>query len=341
MLSMIKTFNRHPQRRLFWRAQPALALVSLYLGLSPISGAARGAEPSPNWSIKLEEMAHPTAGKVVVIAHRSCWKDTTENSLAGVGACIAMGVDGVEFDVRHSRDGVAVVMHDETVDRTTNGHGRVSDLTLAQLKALRLKQGAGGDGAALTDQTVPTLKDYLYAARGKLWLVFDVKDGSQAESFEIAKAVGVQRQAIFFYECRNDYLLNKIKSFWDEVVVFPIRFQADGPLSAGLDDCPSRPARLIHTKWTGPGYLEAASGKIAVENARVWIATMFPEDVAGNDDKRALLHPEEVWGAQIRAGANMIMTNEPEALLQFLGQSGARQSHRHASGDISSKSRLR
>jgi glycerophosphoryl diester phosphodiesterase len=341
MLSKIKNCHRHPQLLSFLRARTALAFVSLAMGLPPLPGAARGAEPSPTWSTRLEEMAHPTAGKVLVIAHRSCWKDTAENSLAGVRACIAMRVDGVEFDVRHSRDGVAVVMHDETVDRTTNGHGRVSDLTLAQLKALRLKQGAGGDGAALTDQTVPTLKDYLSAARGNLWLVFDVKDGSQAESFEIAKAVGVQRQAIFFYECRNDYLLNKIKSFWDEVVVFPIRFQADGPLSAGLDDCPSRPARLIHTKWTGPGYLEAASGKIAAENARVWIATMFSEDVAGNDDKRALLQPEEVWGAQIEAGANMIMTNEPEALLQFLGRSIARQSRRRAGDEISSKSRLR
>ena len=61
-----------------------------------------------------DRLVHPRSDDTIVIAHRACWKETSENSLAAVRACIAMHVDGVEFDVRHTKDGVAVIMHDET-----------------------------------------------------------------------------------------------------------------------------------------------------------------------------------------------------------------------------------
>ena len=294
-----------------WTCLGLAVVASLGLGFSHQALAG-------DWPAKRAQMAHPRPGEVLVIAHRACWKETAENSLAAVRACSAMGVDGVEFDVRHTRDGVAVVMHDETVDRMTDGHGKVSDLTLAQVTALHLKQGRGGVGAPLTSETVPTLVEYLEAAKGKLWLVFDVKDGTQEESFATARVAGVQDQAIFFYECRNDYLLNKIRPFWDQVVVFPIRFEADGPLSSALSDCPSHPANLVHAKWSSPDYLAQASGDIAARQERVWIATMFPEDIAGHADADAVGDPDAVWGKAIREGANMIMTNEPAALLVYL-----------------------
>jgi glycerophosphoryl diester phosphodiesterase len=277
------------------------------------------AAPSPDSAQnRLERLAHPKAGDIIVIAHRACWKKTAENSLASIRACLAMGADGVEFDVRHSKDGVAVIMHDQTVDRMTTGHGRVDELTLAELKNLRLRAGAGGPGASITSETVPTLKEYLTAAKGRLWLVFDVKDHTQEESFEIAKAVGVESQAIFFYECDNDDLLNHIKSFWNQSVIFPISFEKDGKLSKSISSCRSNPENLIHTKWSNPGFLEEAGQEIQTRNERVWIATMFPEDVAGLNDSVALKNPDKVWGEMIRHGANMIMTNEPQALLGFL-----------------------
>lgn len=270
-----------------------------------------------------ERLVHPTPGDVITIAHRSCWKDTAENSLAGVRRCIAMGVDGIEFDVRHTQDGVAVVMHDETVDRTTEGKGAVSALTYRQLERLHLRAGAGGASAAPTDEHVPTLRRFLRAARGRLLLVFDVKDWTQEETFDEARAVGVAHQAIFFYECRDTALLNKIRPFWNQVVVFPIAFEKDGALATSMAQCASHPAGLIHTKWTTAGFLEAAAAQIKSRNERVWIATMFADDVAGRFDGDALADPQSVWGAQIDAGANMIMTNEPGALLSFLRQHGS------------------
>ena len=67
----------------------------------------------------------------------------------------------IELDVMRTSDGQLVLMHDTSVDRTTNGTGSVASKTLAQIKALRLKRGLGGAQAAVTDLQVPTLKEAL------------------------------------------------------------------------------------------------------------------------------------------------------------------------------------
>ena len=292
------------------------------LGALAATGAVAQGGVSERVAQLRSRLAKPSPTDTVVIAHRSCWLDTAENSLAAVRACIRMGVDGIEFDVRHSRDGVPVVIHDETVDRTTDGHGKVSDLTLAQLKALHLKPGNGRNALAPTAETIPTLEEFFAAAKDQLLLVFDVKDLTQAESFRIAKAAGVDAQAIFFYECANDLLLSRIRPFRDEVILFPITFGDGPPLSEALAKCPSNPANMVHAKFSDERTLTAPAARAALAGKRVWVATMFPEDVAGHWDAAALQDPDANWGWLMRAGANMIMTNQPAALLAYLKQQG-------------------
>jgi glycerophosphoryl diester phosphodiesterase len=293
-------------------------LLAGALAVSPSRALAMSTADSQTVAGLRERLVHPRPDDTIVIAHRACWKETSENSLVAVRACITMHVDGVEFDVRHTKDGVAVVMHDETVDRTTDGHGVVAEMTLAEVKSLHLRRGRGGAQAAVTTEAVPTLAEYLEAAKGRLLLVFDVKDDTQEQSFAAAKSLHVDRQAIFFYECRNDHLLKHIRSFWDEVFVFPISFDSDGPLSRSIGSCKSNPQNMIHTKFTRADFLEEASGTIVARRERVWVATMFPEDVAGLADSRAIRDPQGTWGRLLAAGANMIMTNEPAALLDYL-----------------------
>lgn len=85
-----------------------------------------------------------------VWAHRGARLVAPENTLPAFAAALAAGADGVEFDVQLSRDGHPVVIHDETVDRTTDGSGMVRDLTLAQLQELDAAAGmAGIDGARI------------------------------------------------------------------------------------------------------------------------------------------------------------------------------------------------
>jgi glycerophosphoryl diester phosphodiesterase len=72
----------------------------------------------------------------LIIGHRGASGDAPENTLAAFELALQQGADGIEFDVRLSADGQVVVVHDATVDRTTNGVGAISKLTLAELQAL-------------------------------------------------------------------------------------------------------------------------------------------------------------------------------------------------------------
>lgn len=93
-----------------------------------------------------------------VLAHRCGGALAPENTLAGLGVAAALGCRGVEFDVMLSADGVPVVIHDETVDRTTDGRGCVSALSLAELR--RLDAGAWR-GPAFAGERLPTLVETL------------------------------------------------------------------------------------------------------------------------------------------------------------------------------------
>ena len=112
--------------------------------------------------------------RVVLIAHRGEHRRHPENTLSAIGGAVAAGVDYVEMDVRRSRDGVHVLMHDATVDRTTDGHGRVSDLDWETLSKLTVR--TTGPGGGPTDR-IPRLESALQACKGRIRIYLDFKSG--------------------------------------------------------------------------------------------------------------------------------------------------------------------
>jgi glycerophosphoryl diester phosphodiesterase len=112
-------------------------------------------------------------------AHRGAMSHAPENTLAAFETAIAMGVYRIECDVRQTADGVLVLMHDDTVDRTTNGSGTLRDLTLQQLGELRAVAGAGGGTGS---EPVPTLESALRCAKGRCKLLVELKDTDIAEA---------------------------------------------------------------------------------------------------------------------------------------------------------------
>lgn len=106
------------------------------------------------------------------IAHRGASVDTPENTLAAFEKARELGADGIEFDVQLCADGTPVVIHDATVDRTTNGSGRVAEMTLMELK--QLDAGTWFD-PAFADQRIPTLEETLAAVGSELLLNIELK----------------------------------------------------------------------------------------------------------------------------------------------------------------------
>ena len=124
----------------------------------------------------ISELQNGTSSKVLVVAHRACWfEGAPENSLEAISECIRLGVDLVEIDVRLTADGIPVLFHDETVDRTTNGFGPIDKFDLDSVRKLRLLKGAGGEEATLTGERVPTLEEALALTKGNILVNLDVK----------------------------------------------------------------------------------------------------------------------------------------------------------------------
>ena len=122
------------------------------------------------------EAADAWRGKylVVVTAHRGFSGQAPENTLAAFRAAIAAGSDGIELDVHLTRDNEVVVIHDDTLERTTTGKGNVAEKTFAELR--RLDAGAWFN-PRFAGERIPTLTEVLEIARGRVRVNIELKKG--------------------------------------------------------------------------------------------------------------------------------------------------------------------
>lgn len=128
-----------------------------------------------------------------ICAHRGGLDTHPENTLPAFKNAIAMGVQMIEFDIHLSKDSVLVIMHDDAVDRTTNGTGKIADLTLAQIKELDagIKKGEAFAGAK-----VLTLEETLAMMPRNIWLNCHLKGGAavgKATALMVAKTGRLQQ----------------------------------------------------------------------------------------------------------------------------------------------------
>jgi glycerophosphoryl diester phosphodiesterase len=130
--------------------------------------------------------------KVQVAAHRGDWRNYADNAIEGIESCIKMGVDIVEIDVAKTKDGHLVLMHDRKVDRTTGGKGLVSDFTLSEIQALRLRNGLG----RVTGFQVPTFEEAMQVAKGKIIVNIDKGDEYFDEVYRVLKKTGTVGQTV-------------------------------------------------------------------------------------------------------------------------------------------------
>lgn len=137
-----------------------IAVVLIFVLAFPITNSAEAA-------------ANPNAQKVMNIAHRGASAYAPENTLAAFDKAFKMKANYFELDVQMSKDGHLVLIHDTTVDRTTNGTGRVGDLTLAEVK--QLDAGSWFD-PSFAGERIPTLEEALDRYRGKIGILIEIKN---------------------------------------------------------------------------------------------------------------------------------------------------------------------
>ncbi|WP_299074049.1 glycerophosphodiester phosphodiesterase family protein [uncultured Paraglaciecola sp.] len=153
--------------------------------------------------------------RILVAAHRGAHNTQPENSLPSIDKAIDLGVDIIELDVRLSADGIPVLMHDKSVNRTTNGTGLISNKSLAEIRKLRLLF----DGKP-TAHHVPTLAEVLVQAKDRIIVNIDIK----AEDILAISKVVEEAQAFSYTMFFNDdlALLSKLRTIRPDTVIMPL-----------------------------------------------------------------------------------------------------------------------
>ncbi len=124
----------------------------------------------------------------LVIAHRGSSADAPENTLAAFRLAVEQAADAIELDVDLTCDGQVVVMHDATIDRTTDGHGRVTDLTLAEIRRV---DAGGWKSAAFNGERVPLLEEVFEAVGQRVLINVEIKGMSPRGNGIEAKVAGL------------------------------------------------------------------------------------------------------------------------------------------------------
>jgi glycerophosphoryl diester phosphodiesterase len=156
-------------------------------------------------------------GEMLVCAHRGSHKEYPENSIGAIKDAMENSIDMVEIDIRETKDGKLVLMHDKTIDRTTNGSGNVSDFALQELKAFKLYNGNG----VLTEEKIPTLKEVLSLTRGNLYIDLDI---SNKAAFEKVHPVVIQygmTKQVLYYSSNTSVIQNMVNKD-TQVIAMPL-----------------------------------------------------------------------------------------------------------------------
>lgn len=154
-----------------------------------------------------------------VFAHRGWSGKYPENTMLAFEKAIEIGVDGIELDVHLSKDRQIVIIHDETVDRTSNGKGYVKDMTVEELKALDASAGFKG---VYGKNEIPTLREYMELVKD-LPLVTNIElktnindyEGLPEMVYEMIKEFGLQDRIII--SSFNHYSVMKMKAIAPEL----------------------------------------------------------------------------------------------------------------------------
>lgn len=267
----------------------------------------------------------PVEDEVLVVSHRGDWRNAPENSLQAIQNCIDMGVDMVEVDLKRTKDGHLILMHDKTLNRTTTGKGKPEDYTLAELKEMRLKNGAGHK----TRHQIPTFEECMLLCKGRIMVNVDKGYDYFKEAYAILKKTGTVDQCVMKAGLPYEQVKAENGEVLDEMVFMPVvnlhKEGAEDVIDGYLEHMKPKAFELVFDN-DGPEVLRLIK-KVRESGAKIFINSLWPELCGGHDDDRAveLGEPEESWGWIVKQGAKLIQTDRPALLLDYLEGKGLRE----------------
>ncbi len=242
--------------------------------------------------------------KFIVISHRGNHVSTPENTIKSYENAIAVGADYIEIDLRTTKDSQLVIMHDGSIDRMTNGKGRVKDLTLSEILNYQVEEKSKPEWGKFS---IAQFEEVLKLAKDKINIYLDFKEADVLKTYQMLLKYGVEKQVIVYI----NYPLQAKK--WMEIapeipliVSFPDKIRDSSSLAGFLKQYP--------VSVLDGSFKEYNTGMVSASHTnktKVW------PDI--QDSKEA-----DNWEDALKLGIDGLQTDHPESLIKFLKNKGIR-----------------
>lgn len=263
------------------------------------------------------KIVNPANKEVTVVAHRADWRYAPENSIAAIESSIRLGADVVELDVQKTKDGKLILMHDNTLDRTTTGKGKISEWTLDSIRTLFLKNGA----SLRTKHRVPTLEEALLAAKGRVMVNLDKAYPVFDEIFPILEKTGTVSQIIMKGSKPVAQVKKDLGKYLDRILYMPIiNLDSPGALRKIEDFMKEiRPVAFELLFKSDTNQIPKQVKSLLEGKSKIWYNTLWDTMAGGHDDDMSLEDPDKGYGYLIdELGATIIQTDRTAYLLEYL-----------------------
>lgn len=254
--------------------------------------------PSPRWKPPqtVDVFRKPKNGNTYVVAHRGAHEGIPENTLAAYRRAIELGCDFVEIDVRRTRDGKFVSIHNATVDAYVEGiSGRVSEFTVAELKRMDIGRRVGPEWV---EERIPTLEEILQLCRGKIGIYLDLKEPHVKELVSIIRRYGMERDVLWYIPASHMATIREVKQYDSRTFPMP---------DPGPKENIAKVVQAVHPRVL-------ATDMRQLDEEYMTIAKANNVKVIVDEDKG----DEEEWEKILQWGTDGIQTDHPGKLIEFL-----------------------
>lgn len=273
----------------------------------------------------LAELRNPASKNVVVVSHRGDWRNWPENSLDAIESVIGMGVDVMELDLKLTKDSVLVLCHDKTIDRTTNGHGRVCDITYDSIQRCVLRTGHG----VKTDLRMPTLREALKVCKDRIVVNIDQGYEYYDLALAITEELGVTDQVLIKGKRPAEDVAAKFADHPVNMMYMPIIDILKPQGRELFEEYRKQETQPLAYEVCWDEYspeVENCMKRIVAGGSKLWVNSLWPSLCGGLDDDRAFRGEiEAVYGRLLEMGATIIQTDRPELLIRYLESKGRRR----------------
>lgn len=242
-----------------------------------------------------------TKHKLVVIAHRGSHINVPENTLAAYENAIKEGADYVEIDLRTTKDGHLVIMHDESITRMTGKKGLIKDLNYSEIKDLKLNPTHKED---TTTYHIPEFTSVLNVCKGKTNIYLDFKDADVPKTYSLIKQAGMENNLVVY--------LNKEEQYGQWKNVAPqVPLMASLPENMNISQLKkfldTTPMEVVDNAYNADVIYLMHKMKIAV-----WLDVQSKDEGPGK------------WEQVLKQGVDGLQTDHPEKLVRYLEGQGVR-----------------